>query len=303
MTNNNSVHRDSDSTKRAARWLAELPSRIGWFIRKKPLGALGALLLLLIVTMAIFAEYLAPKDPLEFFFEVGRLSDPSSDHLLGTDHLGRDLLSRLIHGARSAVRLSLSSVLIGASLGGLVGLTSGYYGGKVDLVLQRIVDTWMAIPGLVLALAIVGSFGASTTTIIIAISSFIWPSVSRVIRSVTLGVKEQQYIEAARAIGAGDLRIIRSHVLPQTIAPFIIMASSVVGAAIIIEAALAFLGLGVPPPNPSWGGMLSNQVVAFIREQPTIVIWPGVFISVAVFGANLLGDSLRDVLDPRLRGT
>ncbi len=276
---------------------------IASFVRRKPLGALGAFLLLLIVLMAILADLLAPHDPLEFFFGVGRLADPSGEHPLGTDHLGRDLLSRLIHGSRSALRLSLSSVIAGTTIGALVGLISGYYGGKIDLVFQRIVDSWMAIPGLVLALAVVGSLGASTWTIIMAIAFFIWPSVSRVIRSVTLSVKEQQFVDAARAIGAGDFRIIRSHVLPQTIAPFIIMASSVVGAAIVIEAALAFLGLGTPPPNPSWGGMLSNQVVAFVREQPTIVVWPGIFISVAVFGANLLGDSLRDVLDPRLRGT
>ncbi len=305
---------------------------IGRFSRKKPLGGLGLILLGLIVIMAIFSEFIAPQDPIEQFtrtaptvenpfgdplrlvgpFTSVDVLDRSTDEpldtkgvvfILGTDNLSRDLFSRLVFGARAAVRRSLSSVVIGTTIGALLGLISGYYGGKLDMFIQRIVDAWMSIPALVLSLAIVGALGASTWTIIFAISAFVWPSVSRVIRSVTLSVKEQQYVEAARALGAGDIRIISRHVLPQTLAPFIIMASSLVGAAITIEAALAFLGLGVPAPQASWGQMLSGQVVQFIREQPLVVIWPGLMITIAVFGANLLGDSLRDVLDPRLRGT
>lgn len=273
------------------------------FGRAKPLGAFGALLLLAIIVLAIFAPMIAPHDPLEFFYAEGRLADSSSEHLLGTDHLSRDLFSRLIYGARPAVQLGFLSVLFGTVVGAAIGLVSGYYGGKVDLVLQRFVDAWMAIPGLVIALAIVGSIGASTFNIILGISAFIWPATSRVIRSVALSVKEQPYVEAARALGATDARLITRHVLPQVGAPFIIMASSVLGTAIVIEAALSFLGLGTPAPNPSWGSMLSNQVVRHVREQPMVVVWPGVFISAAVFGANLLGDAMRDVLDPRLRGT
>ena len=307
-----------------------LAQGFGGFIRKKPLGGLGLFLLLIILVMAAFAEFIAPEDPIEQFPRTAPTSEnPFGDplrlmgpfttvtvldrstpapldtkrvfFLLGTDNLSRDLFSRLVFGARAAVRLSLSSVLIGSLIGVFLGLVSGYYGGKLDMLIQRIVDAWMSIPALVLALAIVGALGASTWTIIFAISAFVWPSVARVIRAVTLSVKEQQFVDAARAIGASNARIMFRHVLPQTMAPLIIMTSSLVGAAIVIEAALAFLGLGVPAPQASWGQMLSGQVVEFIREEPLVVVWPGLFITIAVFGANLLGDSLRDVLDPRLR--
>ena len=307
-------------------------ARLGRFVRRKPLGGIGLFLLLIVIIMAIFSRQIAPHDPKEQFFrssptaeqplgELLRLNGPFTSavvpdrstadpldsksvfFLLGTDNLSRDLFSRLVYGARNAVVLSLMSVLIGTTIGTFVGLISGYVGGMLDLVVQRIVDGWMAIPALVLAITIVHSLGPSTWSIIIGISAFIWPAVSRIIRSVTLGVREHQYVDAARALGASDARILFRHVLPQTMAPIIIVVSTLIGAAIVIEAALSFLGVGLTEPSRgSWGLMLSGDQVQFIRVQPLVVLWPGIFISLTVFGANLLGDSMRDVWDPRLRG-
>ena len=311
-----------------------LPASVWGFSRSKPLGGIGLAILVGLVLIGIFRGVIAPYDPERVFnqttetedkpaetlrlrgpFTSGTVSELPDDavtvddiivedvfFLLGTDQLSKDVFSRLVYGAWTATKLSLSAVVLATLAGSIIGLLSGYYGGRLDLFAQRIVDAWLSIPGLILAIAIVGGIGASTLTIIIAISSFLWPATSRVIRSVTLSVKESQYVEAARALGAGDVRIMLRHVLPQTMAPLMIMASSIVGIAITVEAALAFLGVGIPPGQASWGQMLSGQVVTHARTEPLLVVWPGLVITAAVFGANLLGDSLRDVLDPRLRG-
>ena len=327
-----------EQARHPAAWVLDrartLPATLWSFSRHKPLGGIGLAILVGIVVIGVFRDFIAPYDPERVFSETtpteekpaeslrlrapftsGTVSEIPDDavtvddiiiedvfFLLGTDQLSKDVFSRLVHGAWTATRLSLSAVVLATMAGLLVGLLSGYYGGRIDLFAQRVVDAWLAIPGLILAIAIVGGVGASTMTIIIAISSFLWPSTSRVIRSVTLSVKESQYVEAARALGAGDIRIMARHVLPQTLAPLMIMASSIVGIAITVEAALAFLGVGIPPGQASWGQMLSGQVITHARTEPLLVVWPGLVITAAVFGANLLGDSLRDVLDPRLRG-
>lgn len=271
------------------------------FIRKKPLGAAGGALMLVMLVTAIFADVLQTYDPIATD-AAATLARPGEDHWLGTDHLGRDIYSRIVHGARVSLIVGIGSTLLGSVLGGIIGLLSGYAGGKTDLVAQRLLDILQGLPLLVLALVMSASLGPSIQNVIIAISIPIVPRAARVIRASVLSIREMQYVEAARALGIRHLRIAFRHVLPNTVGPFIVLVTAQLGAAILVEAALSFLGLGVPEPYPSWGRMLSVSAAEYAQKAPHLVLFPGLAISLGVFGANLFGDALRDTLDPRLRG-
>ncbi|MBI2887868.1 MAG: ABC transporter permease [Chloroflexi bacterium] len=275
------------------------------FLRTKPLGVAGGGLILLLILTAIFAPWLAPYDPYELrvdhLFVPPAFAAGGQEFLLGTDNYGRDLLSRLIWGARISVYVGFVSVGVGSIIGALWGLSAAYLGGKFDLITLRFVDGMQAVPGLILALTIMAALGQSLTNVIIAIGFQLIDNQCRVIRSAGLAVRQTMYVEAARAIGAPDPRILLRHMLPNCLAPYIILVSAELGGAILAEASLSFLGLGTPPPNPSWGAMLSGGAQQFVQRAPWMAIFPGLTISAAVFGFNLLGDALRDVLDPRLR--
>ena len=274
---------------------------LGRFVRKKPLGAAGGLLMAVMVVTAIFANVLQTHDPIATDAS-NTLATPSAEHWMGADHLGRDIYSRIVHGARVSLIVGLASTLLGSVLGGIVGLLSGYVCGKTDLIAQRVLDILQGLPLLVLALVMAASLGPSVQNVIIAISIPIVPRAARVIRSSVLSIREMQYVEAARAVGVSHLRIAFRHILPNTMGPFIVLCTAQLGSAILVEATLSFLGLGVPEPYPSWGRMLSVSAAEYAQKAPHLVMFPGLAISLAVFGSNLLGDALRDTLDPRLRG-
>ena len=282
-------------------WRPGLPTVLWRFCRKKPLGAAGGVVMLLMVLTAIFANYLATHDPIATD-AAHTLARPSAAHWLGSDHLGRDIYSRIVHGAWVSLIVGLGSTLLGSVLGGIIGLLSGYLGGKTALVAQRIMATLQGLPLLVLALVMAAALGPSIQNVIIAISIPIIPRAARVIRSSVLTIREMQYVEAARGLGVGHLRIAFRHILPNTVGTFIVLTTAQLGSAILVEAALSFLGLGVPEPYPSWGRMLSVSAAEYAQKAPHLVLFPGFAISLAVFGSNLLGDALRDTLDPRLRG-
>ena len=269
-------------------------------LKRKPLGSVSAALIVLLVLTAIFADVLAPYDPLATAPEI-RLQAPTRAHLFGTDDIGRDVLSRVIHGARISLWVGLLAVGIGTAVGMVIGLVCGYFEGRLDLVLQRVMDALQAIPGLVLALAIVSVLKPNTTNAMIAIAMVIIPGNARIVRGAVLSAKQNRYVEAAQAIGCRHPRIIGSHILPNVTAPILIIASIWLGNAILIEASLSFLGVGTQPPDPSWGLMLSSTGRAFMEQAPWLAIFPGLAISLAVFGFNLFGDTLRDAWDPKLR--
>ena len=271
------------------------------FLRKKPLGAAGGVLMLVMALTAVFADVLQTHDPIATNAAY-TLGPPNAEHWFGTDHLGRDIYSRIVHGARVSLIVGLASTLLGSVLGGVVGLLSGYIGGKTDLIAQRVLDILQGLPLLVLALVMSAALGPAIHNVVIAISIPIIPRAARVIRSSVLSIREMQYVEAARALGVRHLRIAFRHVLPNTVGPFIVLCTAQLGSAILVEATLSFLGLGVPEPYPSWGRMLSVSAAEYAQKAPHLVLFPGIAISLAVFGSNLLGDALRDVLDPRLRG-
>jgi peptide/nickel transport system permease protein len=271
------------------------------FCRKKPLGAIGGFLMVVILFTAVFANQLQTHDPIATD-ATQSLARPGAEHWLGSDHLGRDIYSRIVHGARVSLIVGLASTLLGSVLGGVIGLLSGYVGGKTDLITQRVMDILQGLPLLVLALVMSAALGPSIPNVVIAISIPIIPRAARVIRASVLSIREMQYVEAARAVGLRHLRIAFRHILPNTIGPFIVLCTAQLGSAILVEAALSFLGLGVPEPYPSWGRMLSVSAAEYAQKAPWLVLFPGLAISLAVFGSNLLGDALRDTLDPRLRG-
>jgi peptide/nickel transport system permease protein len=254
------------------------------------------------LALALLAEGVAPYgyDEADIF---SRLKAPSGAHWLGTDNLGRDLLSRVIYGARVSMAVGFGGVVVGLLLGTAVGLVSGYFGGRLDLVLQRVVDAFMCFPLLLVALTIMALLGPGLGNVILTLGLVLGVRDSRVIRSAVLSVKAHLYLEAARALGAAHAAMIGRHVLPNILAPIIILGTVNLGAIILTEAALSFLGFGVPPPRPSWGGMLSGAGLVHMLRAPWLALWPGVALSLAVFGANMLGDALRDLLDPRLRGS
>ncbi len=270
--------------------------------RRKPLGALSLAFIILLTVVAIFRAQIATADPLTTS-PIDKLLSPSAQHFFGTDELGRDVFSRMVYGARTALIAGLLATIAGVSAGSAIGLVTGYAGGWIDSVLQRLMDAVLAIPGLILLLALVSILRPSLFNIVIALAILITPSTSRVVRGTVLSTKENLYIEAARALGAGHMRLMLRHILPNVMAPIIVMASVTVGNAILIEASLSFLGLGVPPPNPTWGSMLAVNGRRFIEQQPWLGFFPGMAIALTVLSANFLGDALRDVLDPRLRGS
>ncbi|RMF90709.1 MAG: ABC transporter permease [Nitrospinota bacterium] len=270
------------------------------FFRQKPLGAAGGVIVFLLVLTAIFADFLATQDPTRTH-ATQTLSPPSAQFWLGTDHLGRDIYSRIVHGSRLSLAVGLGSTLLGAIVGGIVGLLSGYLGGKTDLIAQRVLDIMQGLPLLVLAMVMSAVLGPAVQNVIIAISVPLIPRAARVIRSSTLSIREMAYVEAARALGVRGFRIAFRHILPNTLGPFIVLITAQLGSAILVEASLSFLGMGIPEPYPSWGRMLSVSAAEYAQKAPWLVIFPGVAISLAVFGFNLLGDALRDVLDPKLR--
>lgn len=287
-------------------------------VRKKPLGATGALIAFLMVTAAVFAPTIA-RHPYDRGRLADRLQGPSSTHWLGTDEQGRDIFARIVYGARVSLLVGLGSVTVALAIASGVGLASGYWGGRLDLIVQRVIDLGMAFPSLVLLLTVVSIFppplqdwrvgpftlspaGQRGAQVVFTLGLLFSFGQSRIIRSAVLTVKNEPYIEAARALGAGDLRILARHVLPNIFAIILVLATVQLGAAILAESSLAFLGYGIPPPVPSWGQMLSGPARAYILHQPLLSVWPGLAISAAVFACNVLGDALRDVLDPRLRG-
>src|SRR5215468_1215584 len=274
-------------------------------LRRKPLGALSAVILCGLIATAVLAPFIAPYNPYHFNLnERGlpiRLHPPDAKFLFGTDTHGRDVLSRIIYGARVSLIVGFLSVAIGTLAGTLIGLVSGYWEGSIDQALQRLVDTLMAFPGIVLALAVLSIFGQSLLNVILVIGLVIAPGASRVVRGTVLSVKHNTYIDAARAAGASSGRIKLRHILPNVFAPILIIASVWLGNAIVIEAALSFLGLGTPPPTPTWGGMLSGEGRRSLETAPYLAIFPGLAISIVVLAFNMFGDAVRDVLDPRLR--
>ena len=288
---------------------ARLPRRAsGGFIglvtrlfTEKPLGAVGAVIVMIMLLMAVFANWIAPYPYDEPHFSDA-LQGSSFSYFLGTDFIGRDLFSRLVHGARVSIVVALGSVALGSILASLIGITSGYMGGKFDTLVQRLVDAWMSVPPLLLLLFVMSILGPSTLNVTLVLG-LVAIRESRVLRGAVLALKEQPFVEAARVNGATTLRILVRHVLPNVMVPIIILASLRLGQVILIEASLSFLGYGVPPPFPSWGRMLSSESRTYMEIAPWLAIWPGVFLSLTVFGWNVLGDALRDLLDPRMRGT
>ena len=271
------------------------------WLRARPLGGLSIGLIAALVLLALLAPTLTPYDPLAQDASA-QAKSPSAAHPLGTDYLGRDVLSRVVIGVRPSLGVGLVSVAIALVAGSTLGLLSGYLGGTVDLVLQRVVDVLLTLPGLVLALALLAIVGTGFASLIGVIAVVLSPGIARVVRSATLVVTAAGYIESARAIGAGDARIVIRHVLPNTLATILVLASLNLGNAILFEAALSFLGLGVQPPQPSWGNMLSGPARAYFEVAPWMAVFPGIAVSLSVLGFNLLGDTLRDAFDPRLQG-
>jgi len=280
--------------------------RPGWvsvvlgFSRRRPLGAIGAAIVLLMLLVAVIAPWIAPYDPVVVDFGA-MLSAPSAKHWLGTDSFGRDVLSRLIYGSRTALFVGFGSALFGATAGAILGVGSAYFGGKIDLYLQRLMDIFLSFPLIILALAIVAILGNTLPNLILAITIPMIPRCALVIRSSALAIREMPYVDAARASGFKHGRIIFRHMLPNVMAPYLIMMTAFLGQAILLEASLSFLGLGVQEPTPAWGLMLRGAAVEFAEAAPWMAIFPGLAISLAVFAFNLFGDSLRDALDPKLR--
>jgi peptide/nickel transport system permease protein len=270
------------------------------FAKNYPLAVFGISIVIVFVFMAIFADVITSHDPVQTNSKLS-LSAPSSNNILGADMMGRDMFSRIVHGSRISLVVGVSSTLLGGIIGVVIGLMSGYLLGWFDLLMQRIIDIMQALPLLVLALVMAASLGPSLENTILAISIPLVPRVARVVRSSTLALREMPFVEAARAAGMTELRVAFRHVLPNTLAPLIVLGTAQLGSAILVEASLSFLGLGVPEPHPSWGRMLSENAAEYARVAPWLVIFPGLAISIVVFGTNLLGDALRDILDPRQR--
>ena len=275
---------------------------VGRFVRRKPLGAVGGVIVVAMLVMAAFAEQIAPYG-YDQTIRGARMKAPSAAHWLGTDNLSRDMWSRVVYGARVSITVGFLTVGTAVLLATAIGVSSAYFGGAWDLLVQRVVDAWLSFPYLIIILSVMAVLGPGLGNVVISLAVLIAATNSRVIRGATLGVMQNSYVEAARAMGCGHTRIIVLHLLPNVTATVIILATIGLGAVILAESALSFLGFGVPPPHPSWGGMLSGSGRTYMFRAPWMAIWPGVAISLAVFGFNMLGDALRDVLDPRLRGS
>jgi peptide/nickel transport system permease protein len=272
---------------------------LGRLVARQPLGTVGGVIVLVLVITAVLAPRLAPHGAKETGFAP--YVPPGREFPLGTDHLGRDLLSRVIFGARLSLYVGLTSVLFGVTLGALWGVVTAYFGGVADTTSQRAVDTLMALPPIVLALSLMAALGQSVNNVILALTILLIPTASRTLRSLTLSIRESPYVEAARAAGCPHRRVIAMHVLPNVLATYIVLVTVNVSYAIVVEASLSFLGLGAPPDEPSWGAMLTAGTQA-IEQAPWMFLFPGLAISLTVFGLNLFGDAIRDLTDPRLRG-
>src|SRR5919197_992424 len=270
--------------------------------RRKPLGVVGAVIVLVLVLVAVFAPWLAPY-PYDVGVASERLQGPTLAHPFGTDANGRDMLSRIIWGARISVTVGFGAVLISTVLAVTIGVISGYFGGLFDLLFQRLVDIWISFPAIVLLVSLVAILGPGLWSVTIILGILVTPGSSRVIRSAVIAMRHLPYVETASCLGAGHARIILRHVLPNVFAPILVLATVRLGTAILAEGTIRFLGYGVPPPFPAWGAMLSGTGRAFMLQSPWLSIWPGLAISLVVFGFNMLGDALRDELDPRLRGS
>jgi peptide/nickel transport system permease protein len=276
------------------------------FVRSQPLGMLGLLVILAYVVMALGARWIAPFDPEEIDF-AAQLAKPSLEHWFGTDQFGRDVFSRLIYGSRTALAVGIGASLFGCTIGALIGAASGYFGGKIDTIIQRVVDILLAFPIIVLAMVVIAVLGKRQwagidLNLITAIALPIIPKMARIARSSTLSIAAMPYIDAARAAGFSHQRIILRHIMPNIVAPFLIMFTAFVAQAILLEASLSFLGLGVTEPTPAWGLMLSGASADFYRDAPWMIVFPGLAITLAVFAFNMFGDSLRDWLDPKMKG-
>jgi len=283
-----------------SRW-TRIWKAIGKFIITKPLGAIGGVIILVMLFAAAFAPQIAPYDPYELNQSL-QFGPPSLSHPFGTDEFGRDLFTRIIYGTKIALIIGFCASLLGATGGAIVGVVSAYMGGKTDLLIQRVVEIVLAFPLLILALAIAAVLGRSTFNLILAIAIPVIPRTALIVRASTLSAKEHVYVEAARAVGSSHIRVMFRHIIPNIMAPYLIILTAQLGSAILTEASLSFLGLGTAEPVPSWGLMLSGGAPLYAEKAPWVAIFPGIAISLAVFGFNLLGDSLRDALDPRLRG-
>jgi peptide/nickel transport system permease protein len=288
--------REAPAPSTARRWMSAARE----FCWARPLGALGALVIAIMLATALFAPVIAPYDPEGVDFGA-MLMAPSASHWLGTDAFGRDVLARLIFGSRTALTVGFAASLLGASIGAIIGVGSAYFAGRIDLYLQRVMDIFLSFPLIILALALVAILGNSIPNLIMAITIPMVPRAALVIRSSALAIREMAFVDAARAAGFGHTRIVLRHMLPNVMAPFLIMVTAFVGQAILLESSLSFLGLGVQEPTAAWGLMLSGAAVEFAEAAPWMAIFPGLAISLAVFAFNLFGDSLRDALDPRLR--
>jgi len=273
---------------------------LGKLIRRQPLGAAGAAIVIVMLFLSIFAEFITAHDPELNSFE-NMLVAPGAPFYMGTDQFGRDVFTRIIYGARTALFVGFTAAFFGAFIGLVLGVASAYFGGRFDLLFQRVMDVFLAFPLIIMALAIVAIFGPGLENVIIAITIPFIPQCARVVRSNALAIREIPYVDAARALGFGHARIILRHMVPNVMGPFLIMLSTFVGHAILLEASLSYLGLGVQEPTPAWGLMLQGGAEEYAESAPWMAIWPGIAISLAVFGFNLFGDALRDVLDPRLR--
>lgn len=288
---------------------ADMPKRKSatWqFIKKQPLGAAGLLVILIYVGMAFGAKWISPFDPEEIDF-AAQLARPSAEHWFGTDQFGRDVFSRLVYGARTALAVGILSSLFGCTIGALIGAASGYFGGRIDTIIQRIVDVLLSFPIIVLAMVVVAVLGKRQVAgidlnLIAAIALPIIPKMARIARSSTLSIAAMPYIDAARAAGFSHTRIVLRHIMPNIIAPYLIMFTAFVAQAILLEASLSFLGLGVTEPTAAWGLMLSGASADFYRDAPWMILFPGLAITFAVFAFNMFGDSLRDWLDPKMKG-
>ena len=276
-------------------------STIWRLIRRKPLGAIGAAIILGFVLVAILADLIAPYS-YEQLHRRDRLQGPSAKYWLGTDNLGRDLFSRIVYGARISLFVGGGATAISIIIGTLLGVTSGYFGGKLDIILQRLVDIWISFPGLILIISMLAIVGPGLKSVILVLGVLGASRTTRVTRGATIGVRENTYIEGARVVGAGDVRIMVRYILPNIFAIIMVLATVELGGFILAEATISFLGYGVPPPTPTWGQMLSGSGAQYMLQQPGMAFWPGFALAIVVFGFNMLGDALRDVLDPRLRG-
>jgi peptide/nickel transport system permease protein len=278
-----------------------LLARLRRFVHRKPLGAFGGSIIVLLLSVALFAPLLAP-----YQYDVGvaseRLLGPTLAHPFGTDANGRDMLSRVIWGARISVTVGFGAVALSTFLAVTIGIASGYFGGWFDLLVQRLIDIWVSFPALVLLVSLVAVIGPGLWSVTFILGVLLAPGTSRVVRGAVIAIRHLPYIESASCIGAGHARVIVRYVLPNVFAPIIVLATVQLGTAILAESTLSFLGYGVPPPHPAWGAMLSGTGRAFMLQSPWLSIWPGLAISLVVFGFNMLGDALRDELDPRLRG-